>query len=225
MTGSYSLLFEDSRILVVCKSPGLLSVKDAGGDDDLTTLLERRYGRGRVFPVHRLDRGVGGVMVFARDRQAAAVLSSAVSAHDGFEKQYLAVASGAVTPESAILSDSLFFDERRRRASVVPPEFPGAKEARLSYRVLARSAPEGRELSLLRIHLLTGRTHQIRIQFSSRGYPLAGDGRYGAHDRFPGISLFSERLTFRHPGDGRTVSFTAPPPEMNPFTCFSVPTE
>ena len=221
----FRLLYADGELAVAVKSAGILSQKEYGVEEDMVSLLAGHFRDAgepaEIYPVHRLDRGVGGVMVYARTRRSAAALSAAFSDHESTEKEYLAVVRGTLPSESALLEDYLLHDERRRRTTVVEAGNPKGKLARLSLRVLDRAAAaDGKEYSLLSVRLYTGRTHQIRAQLSSRGYPLAGDGRYGAHDRFPTIALFSARLSFLHPLSSERMTFEAKPIATLPFTLF-----
>jgi 23S rRNA pseudouridine1911/1915/1917 synthase len=220
MDSGYTVLAEEPSFTVVSKAPGVLSQGDSSGDPDLVTLLTQRYGK-KVYPVHRLDRGVGGVMVYARTPSAAASLCRAFASHEEAGKEYIAVLTGVPEEREGILTDYLFHDTRRRRTSVVTSSHPDAKEARLAYRLLSLADGERKTYSMVAVRLLTGRTHQIRAQFSARRLPLAGDGRYGAHDRFPGIALFSARLSFPHPETGKPLVFSAPIPDVMPFLLFS----
>ena len=216
----YDVLYRDCDVIVVNKAAGLLSQPDPSGDPDLLTLLAREVWR-PVFPVHRLDRGVGGLIAVALSQPAAAKLSSLVSREDGaFKKEYLAVLHGRFDAESGTLTDHLVREGGRTR--VVQEGTRDAKIARLAYRVLAESDFEGLPLSLVAVRLFTGRTHQIRAQFANAGHPVAGDGRYGAHDRFPPIALFSFRLSFAHPANGKTLCFSAIP-DGTPFDRFQIP--
>ena len=218
----YDVLFRDGDVIVVDKTPGLLSQPDRSGDPDLLTLLSRECGR-PVFPVHRLDRGVGGLVVVAANRRAAGTLSALVSEETGsFCKEYLTVVHGRFDQGAGELSDLLLRDERRRITRVVSENVPGAKTARLAYRVLGESESVT-PLSLVAVRLFTGRTHQIRAQFANAGHPVAGDGRYGAHDRFPPLALYSSYLSFPHPVTGKTLRFFAAP-SLSPFDRFLIPT-
>ena len=153
---------------------------------------------GEIFPIHRLDKNVGGVMVYARTKQAAASLSKAVQ--DGsLVKEYVALVHGT-PPENGDWTDLLFKDSTKNKVFVVKKERRGVKKARLEFRRLS----EG-DTSLVRIRLHTGRSHQIRVQFSSRGFPLVGDHKYGARDSSPAPYLYSCKLTFPH--QGKTVTF------------------
>ena len=216
----YDVLFRDGDVIVVEKTPGLLSQPDRSGDPDLLTLLSRECGR-PVFPVHRLDRGVGGLLAVAANDRAAGKLSTLLTAENGaFHKEYLTVVHGRFDKESGELSDYLLRDERARITRVVQEGTPGAKPARLAYRVLGETEGDS-PLSLVAVRLFTGRTHQIRAQLSNTGHPVAGDGRYGAHDRFPPIALFSSHLSFSHPETGKLLRFSARP-TRSPFDRFSI---
>ena len=185
------LSLSDSTILCL-KPAGIPSQSAPGQKEDMVSLLFRQTG-GPVFPVHRLDQGVGGIMVFARTRAAAAVLSAAVQDRR-LEKRYLAIVRGTPQPEEGRYTDLLFKDSTRGKTFVVTRMRKGVKEASLSYRTLGTA--EG--LSLIEVKLHTGRTHQIRVQFSSRGMPLEGDRKYGGS---PGpLCLWSFSLAF--PGGG-----------------------
>lgn len=193
------ILYEDNALLVCLKPPALLSQAGQNGGEDLLSLLEAE-DHGAVFPVHRLDRGVGGLMVVAKTQRAAAALSAAVQARV-LEKTYLCVVRGQPSAEEGIYRDLLLHDRVRNKSFVVDRMRGGVKEAVLSYRVLARRVED----ALVQVQLHTGRTHQIRVQFSSRGTPLLGDGKYGGGSG--DIALWSCALAFPHPKTGRTMSF------------------
>lgn len=213
---SIPILYEDKHIVVCLKPRGVLSQTDSKGSDAMPELLAAQCG-GTFYPVHRLDREVSGVMVFARTRDAAAKLSQLVGDHEKFCKQYLAVIEGALAEKTGILEDLLFHDRFKNKTYVVDRMRGGVKAAKLSYRVLEEK--EGK--SLLRIRLYTGRTHQIRVQLSSRGLPLAGDRRYGAVGDGD-IALFSESLTFPHPITRKTISVSAQPESEGNWKGFSL---
>ena len=205
------ILYEDERLLVCVKPAGLLS--ERGG---LPELLEQQCG-GRVYPVHRLDRDVGGVMVYARSRETAAALSALIAAQR-MQKEYLAVVEGKPEAESAELRDLLYHDAAKNKSYVVQRERKGVKRAALSYRLL--ETEQGR-LSLLRIRLHTGRSHQIRVQFASWKLPLAGDARYGSRLR-GGIALWAVSLCFPDPESGVERRFSAAPPGGRPWDLFGL---
>ena len=189
------LLYNDKQIVVCIKPVGLDS------ETELPNALKEALG-GEIFPIHRLDKNVGGVMVFARTKQAAAALSKAVQ-EGSMVKEYVALVHGT-PPESGDWEDWLFKDSRKNKVFVVKRERKGVKKARLEYRCLRPG-----ETSLVHVRLHTGRSHQIRVQFSSRGYPLVGDHKYGSRDNSPAPMLFSCRITF--PWNGKTMTFEKQP--------------
>ena len=177
-------------------------------------LLSEELG-GDIYCVHRLDRAVGGVMVYARTAAAAAALSRQIAACQ-FHKEYLAVVQGRLEEDSAILHDLLFWDRTKNKSFVVKRQRGGVKDAELEYSML-EALPE---LSLLRVILHTGRTHQIRVQFSSRAMPLVGDAKYGSRYRDCALALWSHSLGFRHPATGKAMSFAAMPEAVFPWNGF-----
>lgn len=201
------ILFEDAHI-IVCIKPASLSSESTPDQKGFADLLASQNG-GYIGVVHRLDLGVGGVMVYAKTKEAAARLSRDVQEHR-FEKEYLAVIHGIPDAPSAILRDLLFHDRRLNKSFAVTRERAGVKEAILDYTLLNSAESEFGTLSLVRVKLHTGRTHQIRVQFASRKHPLVGDGKYGARDRAP-IALFSTRLAFSHPKTGEHMTFEQVP--------------
>ena len=208
------LLAENREWLVCVKPAGLLS--ERGG---LPELLEAQCG-GEIWCVHRLDRAVGGVMIYARSRRAAARLSEAIAAHR-MEKTYFAVLEGNVEPAEAELRDLLYHDAARNKSFVVQRPRAGVKEARLCYERLETSQTQGKTLSLVKIRLYTGRSHQIRVQFASRQTPLAGDRRYGGRLALPGPALWACELSFPDPENGAERRYYTPPPAVEPWTGFS----
>jgi len=190
------ILYHDTGIAVCIKPVGLDS------QSEVPDALSQKLG-GTFLPVHRLDKNVGGVMVYARTKEAAAMLSAAIQAGT-MVKEYIALVHGT-PPETGDWEDLLWKDNQKNKVYVVKRPRGGVKKARLEYRRLS-----GGEESLIHVRLHTGRTHQIRVQFSSRGYPLVGDHKYGARDDFPAPYLFSCKLTF--PWQKKSVSFEAMPP-------------
>ena len=201
------VLYKDNDIVVVIKPVGVLSEE---GDGSLPALLQEELSLKEVFPIHRLDRTVGGVMVYALNKKSAAALSTAVQNGD-MKKRYLAIVHGTPEENSGTFEDLLFKDSKKNKSFVVSRERKGVKKASLEYEVL--KSDEGK--TLVKILLHTGRSHQIRVQFSSRKMPLVGDGKYGALDNEKSICLFSHSLTFSHPKSGDVVEFSAMPEGEN----------
>jgi len=208
------ILYRDNAILVVRKSAGVLSTDEPGG---VPELARQALGdeRAEVRTVHRLDRVVGGLMVLARSAGAASELSRQIR-EGSFGKEYLAVVHGG-TPVSGSLRDLLWRDKARKMTFVVPKPGKDVQEALLDYETLGRAG----ELSLVRILLHTGRTHQIRCQFAHRGWPLAGERKYDTREDPWPLALWSYRLRFRHPDTGEELDFTLPPPGEEPWTRFA----
>ena len=181
-------ILEQTPGLVVCIKP--VGVRAQGeAPDALPALLAKQLGAG-VYPVHRLDQAVGGLMVFARTGAMAAKLSQAM-AEGTLQKEYLAVLGARPKDDSGELFDLLFHDRFKNKTYVVSKERKGVKKASLSYRVVA----EADGLCLVHVRLHTGRTHQIRVQFASRGMPLVGDGKYGSRKNAASPALWSYALT------------------------------
>lgn len=195
-------ILEQTPGLVVCIKPA--GVRAQGeAPDALPALLAKQLGAG-VYPVHRLDQAVGGLMVFARTGAMAAKLSQAM-AEGTLQKEYLAVLGARPKDDSGELFDLLFHDRFKNKTYVVSKERKGVKKASLSYRVVA----EADGLCLVHVRLHTGRTHQIRVQFASRGMPLVGDGKYGSRKNAASPALWSYALTV--PMDGAIARIRALP--------------
>ena len=205
------ILYTDKDMIVCIKTAGVLSTDEPGG---LPELLRAELGTGDVRTVHRLDRVVSGLMVLSRNAASASALSRQIR-EGSFDKDYLAVVHGE-TAEQGEMEDLLARDKAERKTYVTHTPGKGVQEAILRYETLGRA--EG--LSLVKIRLITGRTHQIRCQFSSRGLPLVGDRKYSLIEDGCPIALWSHMLSFAHPADGRPQIFTAPPPEYYPWDRF-----
>lgn len=190
-------ILHTSRDFVVCLKP-----TDMDSQHQLPAALRETVG-GEIYPVHRLDANVGGVMVYARNPAAAAELSRAI-ADGAMEKEYVAMVHGT-PPESGELTDLLFKDSRKNKVYVVKRLRAGVREARLSYQRLRAG-----ERSLVRVHLDTGRSHQIRVQLASRGFPLVGDHKYGSRGEEKAPLLYSCCIAF--PFRGENYRFEALPP-------------
>ncbi len=206
-----NVLYCDEAVLVCEKPTGCLSEPGPGRNlPQLAELWLRERGEtGPLHTVHRLDKPVGGLTVLARTRAAAASLIGQIAAGT-VEKEYLAVLRGVPAEPEAVLEDLLFHDSRTNKTFVVSRPRKGVRDAKLSYRVLARAGTEAAPLTLVRVRLYTGRTHQIRAQFSHRGLPLLGDVRYGSRAEH-GPALFSCFLSFDHPATGKRMVFEAKP--------------
>ena len=189
------LLYSDREIVVCIKPVGLDS------EAEVPAALKEALG-GEIFPIHRLDKNVGGVMVFARTKGAAAALSKAVQ-EGTMVKEYRCLVHGT-PPEQGDWQDLLWKDSAKNKVFVVKRERKGVKAARLEFARISAG-----EESLVHVRLHTGRSHQIRVQFASRGFPLVGDHKYGAKDRASAPMLFSCKLTF--PWKGKTVTYEAYP--------------
>ena len=204
------IICNNEEFVTVIKPFGVSSQEN--GRDGLPDIIKRELQLSEIYTVHRLDTVTSGVMVYAKTKKAAAVLSKGIT--DGtFQKEYLAVVHGEVSPEKGIMEDFLFKDSRKNKSFVVKNERKGVKKASLEYEVT--EVKNG--LSLVKIKLHTGRTHQIRVQFSSRRHPVYGDGKYGASDNIPFIALFSHRISFISPENGERVSFVSPRPHYDFF--------
>lgn len=205
------LIYQDKDILVCIKPARVLSTDEPGG---LPELCRQALGNPKadVRTVHRLDRVVSGLMVLARNAQAASELSRQIRENE-FEKEYLAVVHGCPEKQGT-LRDLLGRDKARKMTYVAPEPAKGVQEAVLHYQL--QNTANG--FSKVRIQLETGRTHQIRVQFASRGMPLVGERKYSELDDPCEIALWSYRLAFSHPKTGEKMEFTHQPPESYPWT-------
>ena len=211
------ILYRDSLVVVAKKPRGVLSEGSAPGG--MPALVGATLGRVPL-TVHRLDRETAGIMVFAFDKAAAARLSASLQ-EGKFRKEYAAVVHGVPSPREGCLRDLLFRDAARGKSYLVDRPRRGVREAVLTYRTEAVFSGDAGDLSLVRVRLGTGRTHQIRVQFAGHGMPLYGDGRYGGRERGP-LGLYAASLAFPHPADGRHMSFSLPLPyEEEGFSFFA----
>lgn len=218
------IIFEDNHLLVVEKPANMPTQSDSSGDLDLLSYLKNdlkiRYQKpGNVYLglVHRLDRPVGGVMVFAKTSKSASRLSAQIR-EGTFAKYYLAIVRGYLSVDHNRLVNYLIKDSGRNIVSVVPKGVPGSKESFLDYRIIGKRE----QMSLLKITLITGRSHQIRVQLAAIGHPLYGDQKYGSKINQPGeqLALFSSELQFQHPTTKENLEFKASPPPVYPWTIF-----
>jgi len=218
------IIYEDNHLLVVEKPVNIPVQGDNTNDLDMLTILKQylkeRYNKpGEVYLglVHRLDRPVGGIMVFAKTSKSAARLSDQIRTRT-FKKTYLAIVRGTPQMQTCTLRDYLLKDSTNNMVSVVSEGTKDAKEAILDYEVLKSNG----ELSLLKIQLHTGRPHQIRVQLSHAGYTLYGDQRYGVDVNKPGqqIALWAYSITFLHPTKKEEMTFTCEVPKTEPWVQF-----
>ncbi|HNW81889.1 MAG TPA: RluA family pseudouridine synthase [bacterium] len=208
-------IFEDNHLIAVVKPQGVPVQKDSSGDQDLQSLimqhLKDKYNKpGNVFLgiVHRLDRPVGGVMVFAKTSKAASRLSEQIR-QNMWKKQYVTIVEGIPFPDSGFLEDHLLKDSGTNTVTIVKSGVPGAKKAELKYQIIEKNS----HISMLKIELLTGRSHQIRVQLSSRGWPIMNDHKYNKnHTVGSNIMLWAEKLEIIHPVSREQMKFNAQPP-------------
>lgn len=219
------ILYEDKDLIVCVKPVGVLSQPGMGEGEDMITLLTGHLAENKEKPyiglIHRLDRNVGGVMVFSKKQGVTSKLSTAIQ-EKNFTKEYMAVVHNKPEEQTGIYKDLLFKDSAKNKSFVVKRVRKGVKEASLEYTVMDSIMEEKGALSLVRIKLHTGRTHQIRVQFSSRKMPLLGDGKYGSKDNGCEIALWSYRLAFCHPITKKEIDFTKMPPSIYPWNLFDV---
>ena len=196
------ILYEDESILVCVKPSGTLS-ELSDSENSLPRILCQELNLNTLYTVHRLDREVGGVMLYAKTADVAKTLSNDV-AERKIKKEYLTIIEGKPNKESDTLVDLLFKDSSRNKSYVVKRERKGVKKASLYYETLASRG----DTALVHIELHTGRTHQIRVQFSSRGHAVLGDRKYGSSVKDNSIALCSYRLSFSHPKTKRSLCFS-----------------
>lgn len=215
------VLYEDNHIIVVVKPKNILSQEDSTGDIDILTMVkeyvkEKYQKPGNVYIglIHRLDRPVGGIMVFAKTSKAASRLSEQIRTNK-MEKKYLAVINGILLKETDTWIDYL---KRCENGNAIVTNSEDGKYSELSYEVIKKE--EVRNLSLVSISLKTGRHHQIRVQFASRGYPLYGDFRYGKKEE-GGLALYAYSLSFYHPTTKEKLTFSSFPKKEGGFEYFS----
>ena len=215
-----NIIYEDNHLLVVEKPVGIPVQEDKSKDIDMIRLLkdyriknENKSGDAYIGLVHRLDRPVGGIMVFAKTSKAASRLSEEIR-NNTFHKTYLAVIKGTLKNKENTLNDYLIKNEKENKSYVTSKD--KGKASSLKYKVIS----EKDNLSLVEINLITGRSHQIRVQFSSRNHPLVGDSKYGNNPNNIDIALFAQSITLVHPTTKETLTFTLKVPNRYPFNIF-----
>lgn len=215
------VLYEDRQLLLCVKPAGVLS-EEGPNDTGMPALLSRQYREAGkpdfIAGVHRLDKNVGGLMLFSRKKEITGKLIAAVAEHR-VVKEYLAVLRGIPAEREAVLKDLLFHDSSKNKTYVVKRMRKGVREAELEYTTVDTCG----ELTLVRVRLHTGRTHQIRTQFSSRGMPLLGDIRYGSKDPNCDCALWSFHLALLHPAADKRVEAYCLPPMEYPWNLFKMP--
>jgi len=216
-----NILYEDNHLIVVEKEPNILSQSDITKDKDLFTIvkeyIKEKYNKpGNVYLglLHRLDRPVGGIMVFAKTSKAAKRMTEQIKNHK-FEKTYLAVVNGVMDKNEDIFIDYL---KKTPNGNTIVTTKDDGKYSELKYKVLQKNKKDN--MTLIEIDLKTGRHHQIRVQFSNRGYPLCGDQRYGNQDMTP-IALFAYKIKFNHPITKENMEFKLEPKQNVYWTKFT----
>lgn len=216
MVNRLEIIFEDSDILVCKKDIGLSS-------EDVMPKLIREYlndSEHYIGTVHRLDTAVGGIMVYAKTKTAARELSKQIQ-NGTFKKYYYTVINGTPEQQCGTYCDLLFKDSKTNKSFVVKRERKGVRKAVLNYTVLNTVIYNSKTVSLLEIQLDTGRSHQIRVQLSTRKIPILGDGKYGSREKCD-IALFSHKIEFIHPKTNKFISFCAIPDNKYPFNIFNI---
>ena len=220
-----TVLYEDNQIVVVIKPQNVPSAPDDSGDADMLTLVKdyvkekyNKTGDAFIGLVHRLDRPTGGIMVFARNSKSAKRLSEQFKTHE-VEKVYYAITNGVVKIKSQNLVNYLKKDEKENIVKIVPMSESGAKKAELNYKVLEDNGKE----SLLEVRILTGRSHQIRLQLANIGFSLVGDVKYGkAKGRTQALGLWAGKLSFTHPTTKERMTFLACPENNSTWNKFKM---
>lgn len=198
-----NILFEDENI-IVCEKPPFVSSQKSDKDNMVTLLQNALSLIEEPYVVHRLDTAVSGLMVYAKNKKTASDLSEQIAKNE-FKKTYLCIVHSKPENKSGTFEDFLFKDSKKNKSFVVKRERKGVKKAVLNYELIDTKTLNDKTLSLVKVNLVTGRTHQIRVQFSSRKMPLYGDGKYGASDN-SNIALFSSELSFKYKNENLTFS-------------------
>lgn len=210
------LLYTDPS-LIVCVKPVGISSESPG----LPDLIAEQCGC-KALPVHRLDRGTGGVIVLARSSASCASMQRLFQ-ENKVKKEYLAVISGCPDENEGIFTDLLWHDRQKNKSFIVDRRRAGVKEASCAWKLLNSILYEGQKIALIRVFLHTGRTHQIRVQFGSRGFPLVGDRKYGSRLPAESVSLWASAISFPRPDQkSGSVSVTSLPPDMFPWNLFDL---
>ena len=220
------ILYED-KYLIVCEKPvGVESQASSVGKEDMLSILSqyrRENGEdGYVGLVHRLDVASGGAMIYSKCKDMTGKLSALVQSSD-YKKTYLAVVHGEPVEPEGEMRDLLYHDKKKNKSYVCDKKRQGVKEAVANYRLLETAEREnGEKMSLVEVELITGRTHQIRVQFASRKMPLVGDGKYGSRDNKASCALWSHRVEFTHPITKKVITTESFPPSDYPWGMFEI---
>ena len=210
------VLYHDSS-LIVCEKPVGISSESPG----LPDLIEKQCGC-KALPVHRLDQGTGGVIVLARSSAACASMQLLFQ-ENKVKKEYLAVISGCPDENEGVFTDLLWHDRQKNKSFIVDRRRAGVKEASCSWKLLNSTLYDGQKIALIRVMLHTGRTHQIRVQFGSRGFPLVGDRKYGSRLPAENVSLWASAISFPSPDQkSGSVSVASLPPDVFPWNLFDL---
>lgn len=211
------VLYHDRNMFLAVKPVGMLS---EGTGETISDAIKEQWQLDFAEPVNRLDRVCGGIMLVSVNRKMTGKLSELVSGGE-YHKTYLAVVDGQ-PDEKGTLEDILYHDRKSDKTYVVKNERKGAKKAILEYELIESVNTDKGTKSLVKIHLVTGRTHQIRVQFASRKMPLCGDGKYGSRDNGCTCALWSQSAGFVHPVTGKTVEVSENPPKTYPWSMFAM---
>ena len=210
------VLYHDSS-LIVCEKPVGISSESPG----LPDLIEKQCGC-KALPVHRLDQGTGGVIVLARSSAACASMQLLFQ-ENKVKKEYLAVISGCPDENEGVFTDLLWHDRQKNKSFIVDRRRAGVKEASCSWKLLNSTLYDGQKIALIRVMLHTGRTHQICVQFGSRGFPLVGDRKYGSRLPAENVSLWASAISFPSPDQkSGSVSVASLPPDVFPWNLFDL---
>ena len=219
------ILYEDKYLLVCEKPVGVESqVSSAGKPDMITLLSEYRKEKGEdsyVGLVHRLDTATGGAMIYSKQEDVTGKISGILNSPE-YEKEYFAIVHGTPECKDGELCDLLYHDKLKNKSFVVKKERNGVKKAIAEYKVVDTREQDGEMISLVCVRLITGRTHQIRVQFASRGMALLGDGKYGSRDNKASVALWSHRLAFTHPITKKRIEVSSRPPHEYPWELFDL---
>lgn len=212
------IIYSDKSI-IICRKPAGAICEAADGKTSMIGMISAALGCDYVGLIHRLDQVTEGLMVFSADQALTGKLSEAIATKDT-EKEYLAIVHGEPVESEGEMRDLLYRDAKKNKSYVVKRSRKGVREAVLSYKLIETTESKYGKVSLVRIKLQTGRTHQIRVQFASRGMCLVGDGKYGAKDNAPNVALLSQRLSLTHPRSHKRMSFEIDPPIESPWDLF-----